>query len=302
MDASTLSDQQIGRTIQLYLVDGNPDGLVIASLYGWTGSIIVARNATLPQLLKRPEAKRTGVYLLYGPDPEDDLKGRAYIGEADAIDERLPRSAGERGFWELAAIITTSDESLTKAHVRYLEAELLRLTKQAGRVTLDNSQTPDTERRHLPEADKANMFGFLKNIETILPVVGFDLLKPRARAKTRASKSQPTFVIEQKSGVTASMIEVEGEYLVKKGSLATKDAGYAHNSSYGTLRQNLIEKGRLVVDGEFYRFADDTSFKSPSAAAAVVLDRSSNGRYEWKLKGTKRTYDDWQKERSEAET
>jgi hypothetical protein len=40
---------------------------------------------------------------------------------------------------------------------------------------------------------------------------------------------------------------------------------------------------------------EDVPFKSPSAAAAVVLDRNSNGRTEWKLAGTKVTYDEWQK-------
>ena len=42
--------------------------------------------------------------------------------------------------------------------------------------------------------------------------------------------------------------------------------------------------------------------KSPSAAAAVVLDRNANGRLEWKLVGSKLTYHQWQEERAkEAE-
>ncbi|MBE7635244.1 DUF4357 domain-containing protein [Sneathiella sp. P13V-1] len=292
-------DQNIGRTIQLYLVDGTPDGLSIASIYGWTGSIIVARNSTLPQLLRRPEANRTGVYLLYGPDPENELKERVYVGEADDIKQRLPNSVRDRGFWELAAIITTSDESLTKAHVRYLEAELMRLVSEADRVTLDNSQTPGTERRYLPEADKANMTGFLKNIETILPVVGFGMLKPKAKAATSPAKTQPVFEIDHRSGIKATMIEVSGEYLVQASSLAAKDAGNKQNS-YDHLRQKLIDGGVLADAGGFFRFSEATSFKSPSAAAAVILDRNANGRTEWKLKGTKRTYDEWQSEQAET--
>ena len=151
----------IGRTIQVFLVDGTTSGLTIASMHRWTGSVIVARNQTLPKLLARPEAKRTGVYVLFGPDPDNDLKSRVYIGEADSIFDRLPNSAGQKGFWELAAIITTSDESLTKGHIRYLEAELIRATSVAGRATLENSQKPDAEKRYLPEADRANMLSFL---------------------------------------------------------------------------------------------------------------------------------------------
>ena len=40
--------------------------------------------------------------------------------------------------------------------------------------------------------------------------------------------------------------------------------------------------------------------KSPSAAAAVVLDRNSNGRREWRVVGSKQTYDEWQKAKEGA--
>jgi hypothetical protein len=223
------------------------------------------------------------------------------LGEADSIIDRLPTSAGEKGFWELAAIITTSDESLTKGHVRYLEAELINAAIVAGRATLENSQRPASDKRYLPEADRANMQAFLRNIETVLPVVGFDFLKPASKTKLFSqpnSKSvqdsdQVKFYIEHKSGIRAQMIETEDAYIVQKGSLAAKDANHASNT-YGSLRQSLIDKGKLVVEGNFYRFTDDVEFSSPSAAAAVILDRNSNGRYEWKVAGSKITYDQWQ--------
>jgi hypothetical protein len=285
----------IGRTIQVFLVDGTASGLAIASMHGWTGSVLVARNQTLPMLLSRPEAKRTGIYALQGRDPDNELKARVYIGEADSIVDRLPNSASERGFWELAAVITTSDESLTKGHVRYLEAELIRLTALAGRASLDNGQKPDTDRRYLPEADRANMQAFLQNIATVLPVVGFEFLKPAPLLSTPPTKPGiREFVIEHRSGFRATMVETEEAYIVKNGSQAAKDAGHASNS-YASLRESLIKNGELVVDGDFYRFAADVPFNSPSAAAAVVLDRNSNGRTEWKLIGTRTTYDEWQR-------
>jgi hypothetical protein len=151
--------EPIGRTIQIFLVDGTASGLTIATMHGWTGSVLVARNQTLPKLLSRPESKRTGIYALYGRDPDDELKSRVYLGEADSIVDRLPSSATERGFWELAAVITTSDESLTKGHVRYLEAELIKLTAAAGRANLDNNQKPDSRRRYLPEATRPHARG-----------------------------------------------------------------------------------------------------------------------------------------------
>ena len=120
--------EAFGRTIQLFLVDGTPGGLIIASIHGWTGSVLVAAQTTFGRFLARPEADRTGIYILYGPDPEDPLGMRAYIGEADSVRDRIDTSAKQRGFWETAVVVTTSDEALNKGHVRYLEARLIEMS------------------------------------------------------------------------------------------------------------------------------------------------------------------------------
>lgn len=301
------SAESFGRTIQLFLVDGVPNGLIIASIHGWTGSVLVSTQSTFDRLRARPEADRTGLYILFGPDPVNPLSMRAYIGEGESVRDRINQSAAERAFWETAVVITTSDEALTKGHVRYLEARLIALAKDAGRVQLDNTQTPDSDRRRLPEADRANMEAFLANLKVILPVVGLDLLKPRPRAAQpsatqNASTDAPRFEIRHKSGVQATAIEEEGEFIVLAGSQALKDAGYAGSQSYQELKQELITQGVLVTaDGEqVYRFSRAYPFKSPSAAAAVILDRNSNGRREWKLIGSRLTYHEWQEQKFAA--
>jgi hypothetical protein len=158
------SMETLGRTIQLFLIDGSPSGLIVASIHGWTGSVLVSTQSTFDRLLARPEVDRTGIYILYGPDPEEALRARAYIGEADSVRDRIGDSAGARGFWETAVVITTSDGALTKGHVRYLEARLLEMAQRAGRVKLDNTQLPGADRRYLPEADRANMESFLATL------------------------------------------------------------------------------------------------------------------------------------------
>jgi hypothetical protein len=297
----------LGRTIQLFLVDGTPTGLIIASIHGWTGSVLVAAQSTFDQLLARSEVDRTGVYILYGPDPNDILKMRAYIGEADSVRSRIDRSAADHGFWESAVVVTASDETLTKGHVRYLEARLIDIAKTAGRASLDNAQLPDVARRRLPEADRANMEAFLNNLKVILPVVGLDLLKPRPHVSTTAtsgilqpapSPSLPNTRFEishKKSGVAAFGFEADGEFVVEAGSEALKDAEYMHNG-YARLKLELIEGGVLQPnpDGTRYLFTTDYGFKSPSAAAAVVLDRNANGRTRWQVVGAKQTYHEWQ--------
>ena len=289
-----------GRTIQLFLTNGTPSGLTIATLHGWTGSVMVAHNPTLPDLLNRDEATRTGIYVLYGPDPDDDTKKRAYIGEAEAINERLPHSAKNHLFWELAAVVTTSDESLTKGHVRYLEALLIQRALAAKRVVLSNVRKPETMKRKLPEADRANMSAFFANISLVLPVVGIDLFRPRATISEKSEVSvSPEFIIQNKAGIEATMVETQGEYVIKKDSTAMLDTGFP-SRSYSQLKRSLIDKGQLTKEDNFYRFTEDTPFTSPSAAASVVLDQKANGQTKWKIKGTKTTYADWQARKSKT--
>jgi hypothetical protein len=52
--------QAFGRTIRLFLADGMPSGLIVASIHGWTGSVLVASQSTFDRLLARPEVDRTG--------------------------------------------------------------------------------------------------------------------------------------------------------------------------------------------------------------------------------------------------
>jgi hypothetical protein len=43
----------------------------------------------LVELAKREEVKRTGVYFLLGPDPENPARDKVYIGEEDNVFKRL---------------------------------------------------------------------------------------------------------------------------------------------------------------------------------------------------------------------
>ncbi len=143
------------------------------------------------------------------------------------------------------------------------------------------------------------MESFLANLKVILPVVGLDLLKPKPSAvlkpATQLSSGEVRFEIRHKSGIRATAVEEDGEFVVLEGSQALKDAGYQSNT-YGELKQELITQGVLKesANGSSYSFTKSFSFKSPSAAAAVVLDRNSNGRTEWKVVGSKSTYHEWQ--------
>ncbi|MEP4704012.1 MAG: GIY-YIG nuclease family protein [Hyphomicrobiales bacterium] len=295
------SDDAFGRTIQLFLVDGKPTGLRKATIHGWTGLLFISGDSALGALTAREEVDRTGVYILSGPDREKVGGTLVYIGSGNSVAERIKQSAVKRDFWETAITVTTSDDDLSKGHAEYLEARLIEVAGQEGRVRLDNGTHPDINRRRLPEADIANMEQFLTNLRIVLPVIGLDMLKPQPLAVTHTDRpvedrmtGEAHFEIRHKSGVAATAVEEGDEFVVLEGSEALTGTGYVQ-LSYGGLKEKLIADGVLDPAGEGkLKFASPWSFNSPSAAAAIVLDRNSNGRIEWKLKGSKQTYHEWQ--------
>ena len=120
-----------GKQLRLFLVDRTPGGLTTAQIMNWTGQVLSGRRSDLADLLKRPEAQRPGVYLLLGDDDTAIGGVRCYIGEAEDVADRLRNHQRNKEFWDRVVVITSTDENLTKGHIRYLEARLIELATRA---------------------------------------------------------------------------------------------------------------------------------------------------------------------------
>lgn len=158
-----------GRSIRLFLVDGTPNGLLTAEIMNWTGHVLTGPRTKLSELVQRPECGRTGIYFLVGPDPENSLRPLVYIGESDDVGTRLKQhnrteEQGGKDFWERVCLITSKDQNLTKAHIKYLESLLIRNAGAVARCKLINGTAHDYS--NLPESDRADMAFFMEQIRT----------------------------------------------------------------------------------------------------------------------------------------
>lgn len=125
-----------GKSIELFFIDGHPDGLKAATIpFQWTGHVLVANRTQLKDALKRAETDRPGIYLLVG---EREGEPMLYIGETDDIGNRLRNHALKKDWWSEAICITSNNEALNKAHVRYLESELIEQARNLRKIALDN--------------------------------------------------------------------------------------------------------------------------------------------------------------------
>ena len=288
-----------GRTLKLFLVDGSPSGVITAELGNWSGKVLVASRSALPDLIKRAETEQTGAYLLTGPDPTSSSRTLVYVGESDTVKKRLIRHDSDEAkqFFTRICVIVSKDENLTKAHGRYLESRILALIRAAARVRLVNATNP--EFRGLPEPEIADMEGFLAELEVLLPVLGFDLLRKGADADSTVDDSKiPTFLFER-VGTSARAREAGGEFVVLAGSKARVKETKSCPDGIRTLRRELLEDGAFALepDGQFYRIQRDLPFASPSGAASAVYGGSVNGPKHWKVDGSGQSYSEWRAKR-----
>jgi hypothetical protein len=288
----------LGKTIRLYLTDGSPTGPIVAEIINWTGQVMVVPRPQLHELAKREELQRTGVYVLVGPDAKTGAQ-RVYFGEADEVFTRIKDHDKDesRDFWTHAVAITSKDFNLTKAHGRYLESRLIELATAASRALLSNGTSPGP--KTLPESDVADMEYFLDQLKMILPVLGYDFLRPPAtRDPNLGSEDAPGLLMDE-VGALARAREIDGQFVVLKGSTARRQGTPAWDSYIG-LRDSLVKQGKLIPqDEKLFIFIEDVEFSSPSAAATVVAAANRNGRITWRLPDG-RTYADWKEAQVEA--
>lgn len=301
-----------GRTLKLYLVDGTPSGVITAELGISSVRAAVASRTALPELIRREEATRTGIYLLLGPDPDSPSRQLVYVGEGDQVKTRLVSHDGDEAkeFFTRAVLIVSKDENLTKAHGRYLESRIIAAIRNAGRAKLVNGTEPPF--KGLPEPELADMERVIDEIEILLPVLGFDILRPaghdageqlrpvRDRINQADSVVQADeFVMITESGVNATAREASDEFVVLAGSLARRREVPSCSEGLRRRRAQLIADKILVPteDGKSFSFVVDTAFDSPSGAAGVVYGGSSSGTLHWKHSRSGETYGEWRKRR-----
>ncbi|HQR42053.1 MAG TPA: GIY-YIG nuclease family protein [Gemmatales bacterium] len=260
--------------IRVLVPTGDPDGLRIVEKSNWPGVGVVFNRTNYKEVVSRGEFDKTGVYVLVGTS-DDSILPTIYIGEGDPVKNRLNQHYGKKDFWDWAVFFVAKDDSLNKAHVQHLEAELLQLAKIAKQCKLDNGTEPLPPT--LSEAETAFVESFLQDILSIFPLLGLGVFE-----KTETTKKPIDMLFIDAKGIKASGYEDAKGFVVVKGSQLVKDEVPSIHQYLSTLRKDLLAQGVIANNGSHFVFAQDQVFNSPSTAAGVIQGRSANGRTDWK--------------------
>ncbi len=230
-------------TIKLFLPQGDPKRVRTAEISNWSGKAIAGPRTDLELLLARSELAKPGVYLLLGSDPESGNPA-AYVGEAEAVSERLKQHKAKE-FWTSAIAFVSKDENLTKAHIRFLENRLIEESTKIGRYKLVNAAASGSK---LPESDLHDMEVFLERIGQLLPVLGSELLTPVA--PTAKSVPLADFLYCTVKGLEAKGIRSPSGFVVLAGSSAVlkeRPGAHKHGAWVLALRAKLGPVNTSVV-------------------------------------------------------
>lgn len=268
--------QKIGKTIQIFLPNGNPKGLRIAEITSRTVMAVFIPRSKLAEATIRDELNGVGVYLLFGIY---ESKPKVYIGEAENCLTRLKQHNKSKDFWTHAIVLISKTQHFTKTHIKYLEWLCCDIAMNAKRYDLDNANMPS--RPHVQESVEADLIDNFNSIQLLVTTLGYpvfdEIVKP---------VKQDLIFCKGKDAYA------EGEYTEEGLTIfAGSKCNLNETASAGTwisgMRADLIESGTLMRQSDVLVFTEDYIASSPSAAAAIVLARRANGWIEWKYEDSK---------------
>ncbi|NPD46249.1 MULTISPECIES: GIY-YIG nuclease family protein [unclassified Lentimicrobium] len=273
-----------GKTIKLFLIDGDTNGRLACELSNWTGKAYKIPRKSIKTCADRPELMTTGVYMLLNRGTELSEKGQIYIGEAEDIYKRLIQHLKEKDFWNDAIVFISKDDNLNKAHIKYLENRLHEIATKANRYDIINSQTPTQS--SISESDRAEMEEYLANVLTLINTLGYNTFEQIRQAETNQTSpsNDDWFYISATRGANGTGKSTSEGFVAFENSQVAEPITKSYPQTMKKLRDALIEEKVIIEVDNKLILSKDYLFSSSSSAAMIIMGRSANGLTEWKLK------------------
>ena len=279
-----------GKSINLYLMDGDAAGRIKCTLANWTGVAYKIPRTELDKCKERDDLKQSGVYFLFGTS-DDTGKGVVYIGQAGArkngegILNRLleHKRNPEKDYWTEAVVFTTSNNSFGPTEISYLENRFCNLAILANRYDVKNGNDPTPG--NITEEKECEMEEFIDNAKVIMGTLGHKLFEPVNKEtpennSTDQNDAVKLFLKRTKKGagtVTAEGYQSPEGFVVLKGSHISPEDD---DTIFPAIRTRRKE---IKVDTEWV-LQEDVLCRSPSFAAMLVIGKHANGLTSWKTK------------------
>lgn len=269
-----------GKSIELFLVNGTADSLIIAELSNWNGKAIKIPRIEVSSC-KRDDIMQAGVYFLFCK--EDDGSDSVYIGEAENIKDRLIQhlrdyqSEKEKYYWNTVVVFIGRD--LNKALIRYLENRFVKIARESKRYLVLTKNT--YQKTVMKESHIAVMEEFIDNVKILINALGYKVLEPFVQVDSSASTIDDELLYITSGSVNAiGKVTSEGFVVLAGATVNEKTSRKSLRSKIQKQRQKLINSSKV----DNLVTTEDFLFSSSSSAADFVFGYSVSGPKTWKTK------------------
>lgn len=155
------------KTINLLLNDGSLKGVISMEDSSWNkGELYSAPRESVNDLFSTDACSRYGVYLLLSED-------MVYVGQSSDLSKRIKQHIIGKSWWERVVILTTSDDSLNRADLDYLESYLIAKASSVGRLDCDNRNVGNKQK--LSRFREVEMEQYVEEALFLLELIGISV-------------------------------------------------------------------------------------------------------------------------------
>ena len=281
-----------GKSIQLFLMDGEASGRIKCTLANWTGVAFKIPRTALDKCKDRDDLKQSGVYFLFGTSDETG-KSVAYIGQAGArkngegILNRLQehKRNPEKDYWTEAVVFTTSNNSLGATEISYLENRFCNMALEANRYEIKNGNDPTPG--NITEEKESEMEEFIDYAKVIMGTLGHKLFEPLGKPVLNVDEPKINDAVQRAVDLhlvrnikTVGKIEADGVQTAE--GFVVLQGSHIASIDDDTIPAVIKERRKKANVDENGILQEDMLFTSPSYAAMFVIGKSANGLTSWK--------------------
>lgn len=280
-----------GKSINLFLMDGEAGGRIKCTLANWTGVAYKIPRTELDKCKERDDLKQSGVYFLFGISDENG-KGVVYIGQAGArkngegILNRLQehKRNPEKDYWTEAIVFTTSNNSFGPTEISYLENRFCNLAVEANRYEVKNSNDPTLG--NITEEKECEMEEFIDYAKVIMGTLGHKLFEPvtkpvKIKQDDTSIQSDETSKLYLKRAIKkVGIVEAVGSQTTE--GFVVLEGSHIAPVDDDTIPAVIKERRKKAPVDDNGNLTENLLFTSPSYAAMFVIGKSANGLTSWK--------------------
>lgn len=266
-----------GKTLRLFLMDGEGSGRVKCTLANWTGIAYKIPRTMIDRCNDICLLNQSGIYFMFGMDENDDPV--VYVGQAVSRKNgkglllRVQEKHNSIEYWSEAVLFTTVSNSFGPTEISYLENRFYNIAKEAGRYKVANGNDPNPG--NVTEETECELEDFIDYAKIVMVALGHKVLEPAISA-TDIENNEPVLEMKYGKGLAKGQNTNDGFVILKGSKINPTET----NSCPDHVRKSRRKYAEKIDDN--WITTSDLHFSSPSGAAGFVGGASLNGKIEWK--------------------